>query len=164
MQTRRIVAVLAVLALLAVPSFAERFYYPSEDYALFSVDILNSWSVEVEDQVLHASPPDGSVYLGFWALDASDIDAASDAVEGIVGSMVRGFEVTEEGEGDLNGMPAYHIGGTGHDEDGGPINASVALFSPDGETFCIVIYFGSPEDQGRHESALSRIIASIRPE
>jgi hypothetical protein len=164
MQARRIVAVLAVLALLAVPSFAERFYYPSEDYALFSVDILNSWSVEAEEDVLHAGPPDGSLYLGFWALDADDVDAAADAVDEIVASMVRGFERTDEGEGDLNGMPTYLISGTGRDEDGAPINASVALFSPDGETFCLVIYFGSPEAESRHESALGRIIDSIRPE
>ena len=164
MQTRRIVTTLAVLALLAAPSFAERYYYPDEDSALFSVDILNSWSVEVEDQILHAGPPDGTIYLGFWALDAGDMDAAGQAVEGIVDSMISGFEVTEEGEGDLNGMPAYYVDGHGRSEDGGPLNASVALFSPDGATFCIVIYFGSPDDQSRHESSLNRIVNSIRPE
>ena len=48
----------AFLALLAAPSSAERYSYPSPDRALFSVEVLNSWTVEIEDPILHAGSPE----------------------------------------------------------------------------------------------------------
>ena len=59
---------------------ARTYSYPDTRRPLFSLDIPNAWHVEIENDVLHAGPPDQSLYLGFWALRRWH-DSVADAVE-----------------------------------------------------------------------------------
>lgn len=152
------------LLLLAVTgtAWASDYSYPNTWSPLFTVSIPDNWQVSVENELLHAGPTDGSVYLGFWALDAADTDRAGDAVDEIISGLVRNFQITNEDNLEVNGIPMYYIEGNGQYVEGGPMNVSVGLFSPDGQTFCVVLFFGHPEAERRHEPTLIRVIESIR--
>ena len=166
MKCKKLTCLLATVvaaAALASPLPADTFSYPATGQKLFSIDIPNGWKVEVEGDVLHSTPPDESIYVGLWALPYETLDAAAEALDEMVADLVSGFELKEEGEFTSNDVPFYFFDGSGEDkESGGPVNVSVALFSPDGDTFCMLIYFGSPRDEKRHEDALGRIVRSIR--
>jgi hypothetical protein len=156
---------LLFLALLLSPGWAGAitYSYPNTRAPLFSLDLPEDWQVKTEQQVLHASPPDGSVYLGFWALDAGvSGDDVGDAVEEIVSSMVQDYSIDEEDELEINGIPLYYFQGGGNQEDGSPIRYGVGMFSPNGENVCVVFFFGAPEDERRHTKTLRRIINSIQ--
>lgn len=165
MNSKRFAAALLVLTsvVAGAPAVAETYTYPGRHGDLFSVDLPAGWKVEIDGELLHSAPADESIYLGMWAVPYGSMDEAAGALDEIVGAVVRGFEISEEDQFTLHGMPFYYLYGSGRDiEDGSPVRASVALFSPDGETFCILIYFGSPEAEKRHEKALQGIVESIR--
>ncbi len=155
---------LPALLLLPLWASAATYLYPNTQFPLFAVDIPDRWIVEVEGELLHAAPRDQSVYLGFWALDASfGGDDVGAAVDDIVSNMVRNPSINSEEELTINNIPFYYFEGEGRSvDDGSWLNYGVAMFSPDGDTVCVVIYFGAPEDEARHENTLIRIIESIR--
>lgn len=158
-------AAFALLTLLMMIDavWATEYFYPNRSRPLFSVTIPDTWKVEAENELLHATPPDESVYIGFWAVEKPDMDTIGDAVAQIVDEVVKGFEIDEEDDMEINGIPFYYFSGKGRDgDDGSPLNAGVALFSPDGENFCIVLYFGSPEAESHHEQNLIGILRSIQ--
>ena len=113
--------------------------------------------------MLHASPADESIYLGFWAVNIESMDAVGDAVGEIVDGLVTDFEIEEEGELEVNGMPMVYIDGYGIDSDGDDVECSVGIFSPDGETFCVILYFGTEAAEEKHEDALNGILESLKP-
>lgn len=154
--------VLLVTALSGVWA-GQTYYYPDAESPLFSVTLPDSWTVEAEDQLLHASPADESLYLGLWAVEIADMDAVSKAVDQIVGELVSDFEIEEEDEIEINDMPMYYFDGTGFDEDGDEIECSVGVFTPDGETFCVLLYFGTTAAESKHEEALNQILYSLQP-
>lgn len=161
------IALLAVLLALAgsAPVLAERYEYPGDGDALFSIDVPDGWQVSVEEQVLHTGPPDESIYVGLWALDGVSLDSAGEAIDQIVSELIRGFEIEEEDELEIDGMPFVYFEGWGYSrEDGSPLNASIALFSPDGDSVCTIFYFGSPDAERVHEKMLDRMLGSIRRE
>jgi hypothetical protein len=84
------------------------------------MDIPDRWEVQVEGELLHTGPPDGSIYLGFWALDP-DItgDQVGAAAEEIVSSMVRNYTIEEEDNFESNGIPFYYFQGSGWEREGG---------------------------------------------
>ena len=162
-MTKKAFALSLVLLLFPLWASATTYSYPNTRYPLFSVDIPDHWSAEVEGELLHSGPPDGSVYLGFWALDSNlSGDDVGDAVDEIVSGMVYNPSIDSEEELTINGIPFYYFEGSGQYVEGGLVNYGVAMFSPDGNTVCVVIYFGAPADEARHEQTLIRIIESIR--
>jgi hypothetical protein len=152
------------LTLVAAAASAERYYYPNDKSALFSLDIPADWRVEPEGDVLHAGPRDGSVYLGLWVVKERDVDDAAEAVEDIVEKMVNGFRSTGEDTFDRNGIRFWYLDGQGRDDDGNELAVSVALFAPDGKHYCILLYFGAAGTSDRHDRALTAIVESIRRE
>jgi len=162
MKNRFLLSIL-LIALLPAWTVAGTYSYPDTRFPMFSVDLPDRWTVEVEDELLHAAPPDGSIYLGFWALDTYlSGDQVGETVDEIVNSMIHNPSIDEEEEFEVNGIPFYYFQGQGRYVEGGPLNYGVAMFSPDGDTVCVVIYFGAPEDEERHEHTLVQIIESIR--
>lgn len=162
---KRLTSALAlwVLLLMSDMVWAGEYFYPNSSQPLFSVTIPDSWKVEPQEGLLHAAPPDESLYLGFWAMEKPDMDAVGNAVSGIVDEVVKGFKINNEDDMEINGVHFFFFEGNGRDPDNGsPLNASVALFSPDGQNFCVVLYFGSPEAERTHEQTLIGIIQSIR--
>ena len=155
---------LVILIFVRPLAAGQKYYYPNAEYPLFSVTLPNSWLAEADENVLHASPADESIYLGFWAVDIESLDQVGDALDEIVGDLIFDFEIEEEGELEINGMSVFYIDGCGLDSDDDEIECSFGVFSPDGETFCVILYFGTAEAEEKHSAALNAILASIKPE
>lgn len=135
--------------------------YPAEN-PIFSVTFPDNWETETEDDILHATPSDSSIYLGIWALeDVKDLDAALDAVDETVSSLVKNLEVGEVETSDINGIKFMIVDGEGKDEEGDYVDVSVALFSPDEKQIFIMLYYGTPEAEQAHEDELVSILKSI---
>jgi hypothetical protein len=138
--------------------------YPADD-PVFSVTFPENWSTETDENIIHATPNDSSLYLGIWALEkGSDLDAALDAVDEAVSSLVKDLKVGEVDSTVINDIQFLNVDGTGKDEDGNPVNVSVALFSPDKEQIFILLYFGTPDAENTHEDDLVGILKSINGE
>lgn len=144
-------------------AFAERFYYPGHGKTLFSVNIPRGWQTSIEGDILHAGPRDDSVYLGFLGVHGRDMQEAAAAADQVIAELVHNFQVENEDSMTVNGMPFIFLEGSGRYVEGGPINASVAIFSPDGYNFCLIMYFAQPFAELRHEDTLIRIVQSIQP-
>lgn len=157
-------ALLSIALMFSSPwGHATTYSYPNMEQPLFSIDIPDRWRVEVDEEVLHTTPPDESVYLGFVALDANlSGDDVGNAVDELINGMVRNPSVDGEKEIVVNDIPLSYFQGSGLDEEGGAMKYGVAMFSPNGEIVCIVFYFGTPESEARHEGELIKIIESIR--
>jgi hypothetical protein len=155
-----------LLLVLLLPAWAgaTTYSYPNTRHPLFSMDIPDRWEVQVEGELLHTGPPDGSIYLGFWALDPDTTgDQVGAAAEEIVSSVVRNYTIEEEDNFESNGIPFYYFQGSGWErEGGGQLRFGVAMFSPNGHNVFAVFFFGAPQDEARHDKALQRIIRSIR--
>lgn len=159
-------SLLFLLLALGLPALgvAGTFSYPNTRSPLFSVTVPDSWKTQIENQILHAGPKDGTVYIGFVALDSGlSGDAVGDAVDKIVRKMVKDPSVDNEEQTQINGLTFHFFEGEGTQRGGsGPIKYGVAMFSPNGETICVMIYFGAPNDIQRHEKRLTGIVKSIR--
>ncbi len=138
--------------------------YPEKN-PIFSVTFPDNWSTETDEDILHATPGDSSIYLGIWALeDAENLNAALDAVDEAVASLVKNLEVEDPETMEVNGIQFMTCDGTGVDGEGDGVNVSVALFSPDGKQIFILLYYGTPEAEDAHEDELVGIVQSINGE
>jgi hypothetical protein len=138
--------------------------YP-EKKPVFSVTFPDDWSTETEDDIVHATPADESIYLGIWALeDAKNLDAALDAVDEAVASLVKNLKVDDPETMTVNEIELMTCDGTGIDNEGDKVNVSVALFSPDEKQIFILLYYGTPEAEDAHEDELVGIVKSINGE
>jgi hypothetical protein len=146
------------------PDASTTVVYPA-DNPVFSITFPEGWRTETDENLLHAVPQDSSVYLGLWALeDAKNLDEALDAVDELVGSLVKNLEVDEVDSSILNDMEFLSVDGKGIDTEGDAVNVSVALFTPDEETVFILLFYGTPEAGDLHENELVDILKSIRQE
>lgn len=142
-------------------AFADTFTYPSED-PVFSVYFPDNWKIELDEELLNAEPKDGSIYVGLWALeDADDVETAIEVLADELDQFISDIEAEDPQEVEINNLNVLVIDGKGKVE-GTKVEFSVTLFSPDGETFFIGIYFGTPDAIKVHEEALMEIIQSIK--
>jgi hypothetical protein len=138
--------------------------YPEKN-PVFSVTFPDEWKTETEEDIVHAYPADESIYLGIWALeDAENLDAALDAVDEAVASLVKNLKVDDPETMTVNEIEFMTCDGTGIDNEGDKVNVSVALFSPDGKQIFILLYYGTPEAEDAHEDELIGIVKSINGE
>ena len=165
MKKAALMMVSVLMLLFTFSASAEVYYYPDGNNPLFSITFPNHWSVEPEEELLHASPPDETIYLGLWAVeDAETVEDAINALESSMGDLIQNVEFGDPEEFENNGIAFLGIDGAGTDEDGNPMNISFGIFTPDGETFCILFYLGTPENEAKYEDSLTGIILSIQAE
>jgi hypothetical protein len=154
---------LVAWSVLSVSSPAETYSYPKRA-PIFTMDIPDTWQVETEDNILHASPKDGSVYLGLWGVNAKSMDQALEGLDEEVGKWITDLESGDAEETKINGIPFVFVDGEGKDkDDGSVVKCSVAVFIPAENEIMILIYFGTPDAEAKHEKALKKIVQSIAP-
>jgi hypothetical protein len=157
-----LVAGSCVLVAVPGPAPLNTIVYPAEN-PVFSISFPNGWLTETDGELLHAMPEDSSVYLGLWALeDAKTVDAALDAVDEVVSSLVTQLKVGEVDTLVINGIAFLSVDGKGIDTEGDRVNVSAALFSPDQETIFILVYYATPAAEAHYENDLVSILKSIR--
>ena len=140
---------------------AETFLYPADD-PIFSVSFPDEWIVETEEELLQAMPVDETIYIALWAMeDVDDIDLAMEALDEELGSIIENVEAKDPQEVMINEIPFIIIDGKATVEEEIPVEFSVVVFSTDGETFFVGLYFGSKEDVAKYRTELDEIIKSV---
>ncbi len=163
MTTYRIVFSILMITLMITGLFADDTYvYPNQETPVFSISFPYDWKVEPEDNMLHAMPKDETVYVALWALDdVENLEAALESVDKLIREMVTEFQADEPDKLEFNNILYYFMEGSGKDNDGEDVNAAVAIFSPDSETICLIITYGTPDAEEVHEEDFMNIIKSI---
>ena len=159
---KRVPTIITILWLLASLCVAKVYIYPSSEAPIFSISFPDSWNVETKGEILHANPPDGSIYLGLWALeDAANIEDALASLDTVIAEQVTEVTWGEPEEVEINEIPAITVAGVGDVEGGQEVTVEVAVFSPNGEQEFILLYFGVPEAEEIYDADLSDILQSI---
>lgn len=141
--------------------YAETYEYPEGD-ALFTIDFPDGWKVECDGANMHAMPADESMYLGVLPVEADSLDAATEALDEAIASVVDLDEVGEAETMEINGISFVIVEGTGKDvDDGTPLSVATAIFAA-GDSFIIMPYFGDPATEAAHENDLASILGSIK--
>jgi hypothetical protein len=171
-KTVFILPILAVLLLGSTAAVADGGSFSSKNTIvypvknpIFSVTFPDNWDTETENDIIHATPNDSSIYLGIWALeDANTLDAALDELDKAIASLVKNLKAGEAESAEINGIRFLTVDGTGRDEEGDNVNVSAALFSPDEKQIFIMLYYATPEAEKLHEDELVGILKSINGE
>lgn len=146
-----------------VASRAATYSYPSQA-PVFRLEIPDAWPVEAESNVLHTGPKDGSVYLGLWGVDAETMEQALEGLDKELDQWIGDLKSGEAKETEINGIPFVFVDGEGTDKEGGAtIKCSAAVFIPSPQEVMVLVYFGTPEAEAKHERALMKIVQSIHP-
>ena len=157
---------LSLLLIIFAVNFSQagtKYVFPAEN-PIFSIVFPDNWKIESDEDILHAAPADESIYLGIWALDVEDVEAALAAIDEITADIVTDLKVTSTDTLTVNDINILLVEANGTDEEGDTINVSVFLFSPDGETIFITFSYGTPEAEKIHEKELLSILKSISAE
>ena len=158
---KKIFFLLMSLFLFAISVNAETYSYPAAD-PVFTISFPDNWTIETDEELLHAMPADESVYVGIWAIDSvEDVDLVMDALDEEIANFIQDIETDEPVETEINEIPFIIVKGNGVVEDDIPVDFSGALFSTDGETFFVGLYFGTPEMIQKYTKKLDAILDSV---
>lgn len=127
-------ALVAVLAVLAIPAFAKTMSIPGEDSPAYTVDIPNDWNPKIADESLEATEPGNHVYVSGWIVTKSDVgDLKKDLADLLKGEMKSIEGDPKEETIENNGIKFTVLRGHGKDKrEGTDVNFFVAIF-PAGE-------------------------------
>ena len=102
--------VLSALFLISGPVVAETF---SHEEGGIEFEVPDGWQVQLDEEVLTLSTPDGTVVFSFWVPEADTWEAAVDAMFEEIQNLVEDPDIKHQGDTELNGMPVYEVSGTG---------------------------------------------------
>lgn len=161
MPRRALPALCVIFMVLTVSSHAKPRSYPEKAPAV-TLDIPDAWQVSTEDDVLHASPKDGSVYLGLWSMEAASMEKAFEGLDAEIEAWITDLETGDATETKINGIPFLFVDGEGKDKDDGTkVRCSAAVLAPAQDRILVLLYFGTPESEAKHEKTLQKIVQSI---
>lgn len=160
---RKLIGCLAIL--LTLPLMADTFTYPG-DNPIMSVTFPDAWVVELDEDVLHAGPADKSLYLGLIMMEGIDnVEAAIEAlIEETLSELLAEVEFDDPVEFENNGIAFIYAEGEGWDEEDAEFFVDIGVFSPDGETFCVLFYLAHAEMEEQYEDQIEAIWMSISAE
>jgi|GEM_PF-1227954 len=154
-------------------SSAQTLSFPSDE-PVISINFPRSWSVEIdqdEEAGVIALSRDEEIEIDFWMINRramrrnSDlaIEKAMNQVEKIINDFVRNYEVTQEGEGEINDIDYFFLEGKGvYKESRERIKVNIALLTPDREHLFVLLYWGTNEAESIHKRELDKIFESIQ--
>ena len=153
--------------------------YSVQDRPYFSMDIPDSWRVNVgseedsaqlaEDEqapprVITVMPEEESVlWFGTWVpYYLHNLDEAQEYLSSLDEFLVDEPVLVKTDDVDLNAMEARYFMGKGKRE-GKPADFFVMLFQLSAENIGVAIYIGPPATTAAHKDALLGMMKSIRP-
>ena len=153
--------------------------YSSQDQSYFSIEIPDSWQVNVgsdadtaelpdgelaSPRVITVMPDDGSImWFGAWVPDyLHSLDDAQEYLSSLDGFLVDNPVLRKTDNVNLNDMAARYFTGKGEKE-GTPVDFFVMLFEISEETIGIAIYIGPPDTTNVHLEVLRGMMKSITP-
>ncbi|NTF45498.1 histidine kinase [Rhizobium sp. AC27/96] len=161
---KKILLIAAALAAFPMLANAKTLAFPSEA-PIASVTIPDNWKPQETETGIDANSPDAAIY---FALDV----ASGDNVEKVIGDAVdfldkNGVKIDastrkDDDSNEVNGMKMSILNWQGTDADG-PVNINLGVLSPAPNKILVLTYWGSKDDQAKHEKEVLDIIGSIKP-
>ena len=153
--------------------------YSSQDKSYFSVQVPDSWQVNVGSDMDSSQVPEGEIppprvitlvpdddstlWFGVWVpVYLHSIEAAQEYLVSLDEFLVDDPVLKKTEDVNLNDMPARYFTGKGTKE-GNPAHFFVMLFEISEESVGIAIYIGAPETTEKHIEELRGIMKSITP-
>jgi hypothetical protein len=153
--------------------------YSAQGTPYFSIEIADSWRVNVGADTDAAqipegelAPPrvvtimpeaDGALWFGTWVpIYLHSLDDAQDYLSSLDDFLVDNPVLRKTDNVNLNTMPARYFTGKG-ERDGKPVDFFVMLFEITEDTIGIAIYIGPPDTTAMHREVLRGMMKSISP-
>lgn len=147
-----------VLALSLAPALAADFTHPT---GKVSLTIPDDWKTTAEEDVLLAEAPEGvAISLVFQMVAAESVESAVLAAQEVVEKKLGPLTIVSQNDFELNGMKTFTVDATAKE---GTISADLAVIVTPAGKILLLYYFGSAEDEKKHEEVLLGIVKSIRP-
>ena len=164
MQVQRWVCIVFSLFLLTGAARAENMvYYPAAEAPIFSIAFPDDWVVEQKNGQVSANPPDESMLLLLWTVAGAENQAnALQMADELLAELFTDIEFDEPETTATNGIEIFQLNGRGQEKDGTTVEIGMDIFSPDdGETFCVLQYYGTPEAWEAYEAEIALIAESL---
>ena len=174
--------ILTLLILLALTGFTwaqTPIIYSVQGQHYFSIDIPDSWMVNVgtendeavtpegdapESRLITAMPGDGSpLWLGMWVpSDVKNFGEAKDYLDSLNVQLLTDAVSNERITDKINGMDVYYVAGTGKKETE-KMDFRAAFIQLSDKNIAIIIYIGPHQTTVTHGQDLKQILLSIHP-
>ena len=154
-------AVFAVV--LPFAAHAETLKFPSEE-PIVQVAIPHSWGPKETETGVDATSPDSAIYL---SIDIADDKTMNKTIDDAIDFLVKnGVNIDADSKHEypdttVNGMKMGHLAWNGTDKDG-PVHVQLGLVQPSEHKMLVITYWGSTDDEGKHEDAVNGIIDSLK--
>ena len=153
--------------------------YSTQGVKYFSVEIPDSWMVNVGTETTDALPPEGEtpqsrlmttmpedgmpLWLGMWVPgDVQNFAEAKDYLDSLNIELLTDVVATERITEKINGMDVYYVAGTGKKEKEN-MDFRTAFIRLTDKNIAIVIYIGPHQSTITHSDDLKQILLSIHP-
>jgi len=150
--------------------------YSTQGVKYFSINIPDSWMVNVgtedpaaqspegetpKSRVITAMPGDGDpLWLGMWVPgDVHNFAEAKDYLDSLNVELLTDVVPTERIKDKINGMDVYYVAGTGKKEKE-PMDFRAAFIQISDENVAIIIYIGPHQSTTTHGEELKQILLS----
>lgn len=156
---------LAALMAVALPlsAVAGTFNLPSDDKAVASVTIPDSWSPNAIEHGVQAVSSDDAVYISFEVADEKSMDTLIEDVFAFLEE--NGVEIDPDTQGEseeeINGLTMSILEWEGKDSDG-PVSVGVLMFAPKPDKLVVMTYWGTKASQDKHNDTFVKILASLK--
>jgi hypothetical protein len=168
LPTLCIATICSMAALATARAESQTLHYPTEDDSLFTIDAPGDWEVTGIEEVGEfgtLESENGSI-LQFRAIECEDEDETTAEIEAIAESTTEfleenytDIELGEVTELEIDGMPAFELGGDGKDADGDAVKFVSAIIILGPTTIAEVWGAAYEEDF----DAARAVLASFKP-
>jgi len=155
------------MGIMTLTSFvnSETVYYPNSKIPMFSIQIPNAWTIELEEDVLYASTYDDSLTLVLWTLyDIDNMEQAIDSLDMLIIDLIPEMLSMKKTPLEMKDWPVHAVKGSGFNHNEEIVHTSMVIFGIEDESFFIVTTFGSPDLFDENYPMIRHIIQSIKPE
>ncbi|MEA3211544.1 MAG: hypothetical protein QOE70_4601 [Chthoniobacter sp.] len=157
-----LIPALIVSALVASATAAD-YKLPKEE-PIVSFTVPEKWKIEKSDESITATSDDDEIEISFEINDSESIEGAIQETFGYLkkNKVKIDKETEKKQEVKLRGMDVVNFDWKGKDEDG-PTNISLTILGIKKDKALVMLYWGSPEGEKKHQAELKTIQDSIKP-
>ena len=153
-------SILILLALAPVSVHAKPVPIPA---AGVQVELAESWGVRKQEDVLMASPRDGSLLLVFGVVAARNLDQALQNLDKYLSKFVRSTKIEDKPEPvEINGMRGLSIAASGETE-GKKVDIATLLLETKTGKILMVLGIGEKGKFERHVPVVRQILNTLKP-
>lgn len=160
---KTIFALLIAASISTTVAHAKSLKVPSDEFAVASINIPDTWEEEEINNGVAGTSPDGAVYLAVVAVgNEKGMNAEIDDTFAMLKehNVELDQDSKKENKFKINGLDAEEMLFQGKDEDGA---AAVSItFVPMNGKLIVLTYWVSTEDEKKHQEEVGKIVGSLK--